>query len=275
MPARVASLYFAAILAIERITAGTLDVALDVALDVTLDALARVLAALDAGVGNPSYVSTVLTFPVRRIGRAAGGCGGGAGGGAFGGIPITSYKYKMCDDDGNVARLRTKAREFLGRRVFHRDTNRSAENAIALETRAYNWTIDRCEAARLIPTWSCHRFKSMYTQKILSLQINLTHATNTALWKRLIDGSITYDWLVHALPYDLYPELWTPVMEDVAMKRLRRETSVDAKTAPDGAFTCSRCKSKKTQYYQLQTRSADEPLTTFVACLNCENRWKF
>jgi hypothetical protein len=29
------------------------------------------------------------------------------------------------------------------------------------------------------------------------------------------------------------------------------------------------------RYYQMQTRSADEPMTTFVSCLNCNNRWKF
>ena len=27
-------------------------------------------------------------------------------------------------------------------------------------------------------------------------------------------------------------------------------------------------------YIQLQTRSADEPMTTFVLCLECGNRWK-
>jgi transcription elongation factor S-II len=42
----------------------------------------------------------------------------------------------------------------------------------------------------------------------------------------------------------------------------------------DGAYTCRKCKSKKTTYYQMQTRSADEPLTTFVTCLSCNNRWK-
>ena len=39
-------------------------------------------------------------------------------------------------------------------------------------------------------------------------------------------------------------------------------------------FTCHKCKSKKCSYYQLQTRSADEPMTTFVTCLNCNARWK-
>jgi transcription elongation factor S-II len=39
-------------------------------------------------------------------------------------------------------------------------------------------------------------------------------------------------------------------------------------------FTCNRCKSIKTTSTQKQTRSADEPMTVFVLCLNCGNRWK-
>ena len=39
---------------------------------------------------------------------------------------------------------------------------------------------------------------------------------------------------------------------------------------------CSRCKKKTNcDYYQLQTRSADEPMTTFVTCLECNKQWKF
>ena len=30
----------------------------------------------------------------------------------------------------------------------------------------------------------------------------------------------------------------------------------------DGAYTCFKCKSSKTSYYQQQLRSADEPMTT-------------
>jgi DNA-directed RNA polymerase subunit M/transcription elongation factor TFIIS len=41
-----------------------------------------------------------------------------------------------------------------------------------------------------------------------------------------------------------------------------------------GQFKCGKCKSVKTTYYQLQTRSADEPMTTYVTCLGCSNRWK-
>ena len=40
-------------------------------------------------------------------------------------------------------------------------------------------------------------------------------------------------------------------------------------------FKCGRCKQRKCTYFQMQTRSADEPMTTFVTCTVCQNRWKF
>ncbi|KJP85606.1 transcription elongation factor S-II [Plasmodium fragile] len=42
-----------------------------------------------------------------------------------------------------------------------------------------------------------------------------------------------------------------------------------------GEFQCFKCKGYDTVYQQLQTRSSDEPMTTFVTCLKCNNRWKF
>lgn len=42
-----------------------------------------------------------------------------------------------------------------------------------------------------------------------------------------------------------------------------------------GRFCCGKCGSWRTDYYQLQTRSADEPMTTFVTCFHCNHRWRF
>lgn len=41
-----------------------------------------------------------------------------------------------------------------------------------------------------------------------------------------------------------------------------------------GAFKCARCGSEETISSQLQVRSGDEPMTTFVTCDRCSNRWK-
>lgn len=47
------------------------------------------------------------------------------------------------------------------------------------------------------------------------------------------------------------------------------------RAATTDAFRCGKCGQRRCSYYQMQTRSADEPMTTFVTCLNCNNRWKF
>ena len=49
------------------------------------------------------------------------------------------------------------------------------------------------------------------------------------------------------------------------------ETNIEAAT---DTFKCRKCHSKKCTYMQVQTRTADEPMTTFVTCIDCGNRWK-
>jgi transcription elongation factor S-II len=40
-------------------------------------------------------------------------------------------------------------------------------------------------------------------------------------------------------------------------------------------YKCSKCGKRDTSFYQLQTRSADEPMTTFITCNNCGHKWKY
>lgn len=115
--------------------------------------------------------------------------------------------------------------------------------------------------------------RERYTQKAISLDLfNLK--TNEKLRKSVQDGSLSLKKFVTMTPYDMNPELWNPVYERVAYKALRKQLTIDVENAPDGAFTCGKCKSRKTSFYQLQTRSSDEPMTTFIQCLNCSSRWK-
>ncbi|KAJ0030853.1 hypothetical protein Pint_13530 [Pistacia integerrima] len=48
-----------------------------------------------------------------------------------------------------------------------------------------------------------------------------------------------------------------------------------APKATTDQFKCGRCGQRKCTHYQMQTRSADEPMTTYVTCVNCNNHWKF
>jgi len=72
-------------------------------------------------------------------------------------------------------------------------------------------------------------------------------------------------------------------MASEEMKQFRQECAKegirDAQVAKNqgtetALFKCGKCGKRRTTYTQLQTRSADEPMTTFVLCLECGNRWK-
>ncbi|PIO26188.1 hypothetical protein AB205_0115840, partial [Aquarana catesbeiana] len=62
-------------------------------------------------------------------------------------------------------------------------------------------------------------------------------------------------------------------------KNLTKEAIREHQMAKTGGtetdlFSCGKCKMKNCTYTQVQTRSADEPMTTFVFCNTCGNRWK-
>ena len=59
-------------------------------------------------------------------------------------------------------------------------------------------------------------------------------------------------------------ERWKTMIEQ-KRKRDKCKTQLNV-NIEEGAFQCRKCGSKKTTYYQMQTRSADEPMTTFVQC---------
>lgn len=83
---------------------------------------------------------------------------------------------------------------------------------------------------------------------------------------------------------DQIPELSPDVLwpngpySQTLLARKKRDLEREQVAAQDanyeGLFKCGKCKSKKTRYYQLQTRSADEPMTTYVTCIDCGSKWK-
>lgn len=83
------------------------------------------------------------------------------------------------------------------------------------------------------------------------------------------EGSIEPYKIANFTREDFNPEVWKKLREICIDKRTVKKEKVE-----EGMFTCNKCKSKKTTYYQMQTRSADEPMTTYVTCTNCDLRWK-
>ena len=72
---------------------------------------------------------------------------------------------------------------------------------------------------------------------------------------------------------DQNPGRWKVIIDAAIEKEKAMYTN---NTTASIFLYCSSCKRKtKCDSYQMQTRSADEPMTTFVTCLECDKRWKF
>jgi DNA-directed RNA polymerase subunit M/transcription elongation factor TFIIS len=144
-----------------------------------------------------------------------------------------------------------------------------------LEVSALNATINEWGDKGVLKKWDNHIFRDLYIHKCISLFANidpLSYIGNQNLIQRLKSGEIKpYD-VGNLKPQELFPEKWAQMLIDKE-KEANMAFEVRTEIASD-AYTCSRCKGQKVTYYQRQTRSCDEPMTTFITCILCNKRWK-
>ena len=71
-------------------------------------------------------------------------------------------------------------------------------------------------------------------------------------------------------PDEMFPDRWKIITDRRNLVEYKK-----ANMATTDIFKCYKCGKKKCSVSQAQTRSADEPMTTFVQCLICDNKWSF
>ena len=141
-----------------------------------------------------------------------------------------------------------------------------------IEVSVYNWTLKYAKFHRKNPTID-ERFKMQYKARYLAVKNALY---NGGLQERIKNGTVTCRELVNMNTAQLWPDgPYATAIEANNKKDLEKLSFAAKDDEYEGVFRCGKCKSNKTTYYQMQTRSADEPMTTYVTCSNCGNRWKF
>ena len=144
-----------------------------------------------------------------------------------------------------------------------------------LEKGIYNYTIKTSKDRNVVRKWENHFFAIIYIDKFRSIYDNLNKkgmVQNTDLLKRLKKMEFQPHELAFMKHHQYFPEKWQALV-DAKIERDNNATKIDFSAATD-EYMCWKCKNRKCTYYQLQTRSADEPMTTFVCCLSCANRWR-
>jgi len=141
--------------------------------------------------------------------------------------------------------------------------------AANMEKGVFNYTIRECNFRKQVKKWENPCFVQIYIDRLRMMHNNIK---SSVVVDGLCSGEILPQGVAFMTHQEFQPEKWNPLIE----KKTKRDASkcnkkVGASTA---MFTCSRCKSKNCTYYEMQTRSADEPATIFITCLNCDKHWR-
>jgi transcription elongation factor S-II len=122
---------------------------------------------------------------------------------------------------------------------------------------------------KIVKKWDNKLFVQIYLDHLRSILTNL----KGEILKRINDGTLKSHKIAFMTHQELSPERWSAML-DAKSKRDKNKFETNMAASTD-TFTCRKCKGNQCTYYQMQTRSADEPMTTFVTCLLCSNRFKF
>ena len=138
-----------------------------------------------------------------------------------------------------------------------------------MEKSIYNFTLIQSKKEKIVRKWENINFVLIYVNKFKIIFHNIK---NPIILKKIQSKEIKPHSIAFMSHLELLPEKWNERIEE---KKLRLDNKFFPKIeASTDNFTCGKCKSTACTYYQLQTRSADEPMTTFVTCIKCGQRWK-
>ena len=140
--------------------------------------------------------------------------------------------------------------------------------SILLEDEIYNFSVNYARINNVEEI-----VEEIYTHKVNDIIANIDSSNtikNNYLLNAIQDNKVDILDIPNMTPDKLFPEIWKPILDKIAWLEYKKKNM-----ATTDIFFCKKCKKKKCTFYQLQTRSADEPMTTFVNCLVCGNTWKF
>lgn len=140
--------------------------------------------------------------------------------------------------------------------------------AIQIEFSIFEYSLNYCIK------YDKNHIKPVYNDKLNFLLSNLdetnSRINNKTLKKKILTGEIKPTFIAFLSPSQIHPEKWSHLISKKQYTE-HRENNI----AYSNDYKCKKCGESKSKVTQIQTRSADEPMTTFVICLVCHNAFKF
>eukprot|EP00063_Salmo_salar_P080865 XP_014055700.1 PREDICTED: transcription elongation factor A protein 3-like isoform X13 [Salmo salar] len=114
-----------------------------------------------------------------------------------------------------------------------------------------------------------------YKNRVRSRISNLKDPKNPGLRRNVLAGGIELRRFAIMSAEEMASDELKQLRNNLTKEAIREHQLSKTSGTISDLFQCSKCSKKNCTYNQMQTRSADEPMTTFVLCNECGNRWKF
>ncbi|XP_038550397.1 transcription elongation factor A protein 3-like isoform X8 [Micropterus salmoides] len=114
-----------------------------------------------------------------------------------------------------------------------------------------------------------------YKNRVRSRISNLKDPKNPGLRRNVLAGSIELSRIATMSSEEMASDELKQLRNVLTQEAIREHQMAKTGGTTTDLLQCGKCKKKNCTYNQVQTRSADEPMTTFVLCNECGNRWKF
>jgi len=192
-------------------------------------------------------------------------------------VPITIQQVNIHPDkqlkvDSEKNSLRVNIIEKL-KKLFDKELSSSEVNQ--LEQEIYEASLVQASSKHIVKDWSVKLFEHIYMCILRKTVGNLcpkTYVKNTELINRYKSKKITLKDIASMSYYNLNESKWRDRIEH--QKDIEKRHLEGNKSMATDQFLCSRCHKRECTYYEMQTRSADEPMTIFISCLNCGKNWR-
>jgi len=144
------------------------------------------------------------------------------------------------------------------------------KKATNIEKSIYNYAIREAVSKKIIKNWDSPQFVHLYKDRLRSIYLNLKQ--NKSFREKIMTEEITMDDLAKITHQEIFPEKWN----DLINRKIKRDDSKFSQNIESmtDMYKCKKCGSKRSTYYELQTRSADESMTIFIRCIDCGNQMK-
>ncbi|XP_029695052.1 transcription elongation factor A protein 3 isoform X1 [Takifugu rubripes] len=114
-----------------------------------------------------------------------------------------------------------------------------------------------------------------YKNRVRSRISNLKDPKNPGLRKNVLAGTLALSRIASMSAEEMASDELKQLRNTLTQEAIREHQMAKTGGTSTDLLQCGKCKKKNCTYNQVQTRSADEPMTTFVLCNECGNRWKF